>query len=176
MRIFLIGYMGSGKTTIGRRVAKRLELNFVDMDAHIEGRHHKTVAEIFSELGEDKFRELERNCLLEVAEYENVLIATGGGTPCFFDNMDVMNEKGETIYICLTPKELSDRLKATNIRKRPILASYKGNDLEAFISANLAEREPFYIRAKHVVSGTDEEMEEKIVEMMNAFLLQRDEL
>lgn len=160
--------MGSGKTTIGRWVAERLQLSFVDMDAHIEERYHKTVAEIFAEQGEVKFRELERKCLLEVAEYENVLIATGGGTPCFFDNMEVMNKQGETIYIRLTPKELSDRLQATNIHKRPLLAKYREDELEAFIADNLAEREPFYNRAKHAVSGTDEEIEEQIIKVINA--------
>lgn len=164
MRIFLIGYMGSGKTTIGSEVAKRLNLNFVDMDAHIENQQHKTVAEIFTELGEEKFRELERNCLLEVSEFENVVISTGGGAPCFFDNMEIMNSTGETFYISLNPKLLSDRLKTTNIHKRPILASYDGNDLAEFIASALQEREPFYNRAKFIVSGTDKEIEDKIVE------------
>lgn len=166
MRIFLIGYMGSGKTTIGRDVAERLSLNFVDMDAHIENQQRKTVAEIFTELGEGKFRELERNCLLEVSDYENVVIATGGGAPCFFNNMEIMKAAGETFYINLNPKVLSDRLKTTPIQNRPILANYDGDDLEEFVASALQEREPFYNRAKHVVSGTDQEVEDKIVEYM----------
>lgn len=163
MRLFLIGYMGSGKTTIGRIIARRLKLNFVDMDAHIEQNQFKTVSQLFSEFGEERFRQLERKCLLEVSAYENTVISTGGGAPCFFDNMDVMNQAGETIYIKLTPKELGDRLKTTNIRKRPILASYQGDDLEAYIAVNLEKREPFYNQAKHVFSGTDKEIVEKIV-------------
>lgn len=163
MRIFLIGYMGSGKTTIGRVVAERLNLSFVDMDARIESQQFKSVAQIFSDLGEEKFRELERSCLLEVSDFEDAVISTGGGAPCFFDNMDIMNEKGETVYISLTPKELSDRLKTTKIYKRPILASYQGDDLEKFIATNLEKRETFYNQAKLKVSGTDEEIEEKIV-------------
>ncbi|MHB9055550.1 MAG: shikimate kinase [Paludibacteraceae bacterium] len=162
MRIFLIGYMGSGKTTIGQIVATNLNLNFMDMDAHIENKEHKTVAQIFSELGEEKFRELEHKCLLEVAEYENVIISTGGGAPCFFDNMVIMNTKGDTIYIHLTPKELANRLKTTTIHKRPLLAKYQGNDLEAFIASNLEKRESFYNQAKLKVNGTDEEIIDKI--------------
>lgn len=169
MRIFLIGYMGSGKTTIGRVVAERLGLSFVDMDAHIESKYHKTVAQIFSEFGEEKFREMERKCLLEVADFEDVVISTGGGAPCFFDNMDVMNEKGETVYIRLTPKELSDRLKTTKIHKRPILASYQGDDLEVFIASNLEKREQFYSKAKWIVSGSDYDIEEKVVASFQSF-------
>jgi shikimate kinase len=155
--------MGSGKTTIGRVVAKRLNMNFVDLDAQIENKHFKTVAQIFAEMGEEKFRELERNCLLEVADFENTVISTGGGTPCFFDNMEVMNAKGVTVYIDLSAKILSDRLKTTKIYKRPILAKYKGNDLKDFITENLEKRIPFYNLAKLRFSGTDEEIEEKIV-------------
>ena len=140
--------MGAGKTTIGRKVAERLGLDFIDMDAYIESRYHKSVVQIFSELGEDKFRELEHSSLLEVAEYENVLVATGGGAPCFFDNMRVMNEKGSTVYIRLTPEELCVRLKTDGIGKRPILARYKGSNLEKFIAGALKEREPFYNQAE----------------------------
>ena len=168
MRIFLIGYMGSGKTTIGRVVAERLGLSFVDMDAHIESKYHKTVAQIFSEFGEEKFRKMERKCLLEVADFEDVVISTGGGAPCFFDNMDVMNEKGETVYIRLTPKELSIRLKTTTLHKRPILASYQGDDLEKFIASNLEQRERFYTQAKHTVSGMDKVIEEQITALFQA--------
>lgn len=168
MRIFLIGYMGSGKTTIGKIVASRLGLCFVDMDTFIESKEHKTVPQIFSEMGEEKFRELERKCLMEVSDYENVIISTGGGAPCFFDNMEIMNLKGTTVYIKLTPKELSDRLKTTNIHNRPILANYQGDDLEAFIALNLEKREPYYNLAQKQVSGTDEEINDQIIE----FLLQ----
>ena len=163
MRVFLIGYMGSGKTTIGKRVAERLRMNFVDMDTHIEGKMHKTVAQIFSEAGEEKFRELERKCLLEVSEYENAIISTGGGAPCFFDNMDVMNSRGITIYIHLSPGALADRLKTTNLLNRPILANYQGHDLEKYIASALEKREIFYLQAKIKVNGSDKEMEEKII-------------
>lgn len=88
VRIFLTGYMGAGKTTLGKAFARQMNIPFVDLDWYIEERFHKTVGELFTERGETGFRELERNMLHEVAEFENVVISTGGGAPCFFDNMD----------------------------------------------------------------------------------------
>lgn len=168
MRIFLIGYMGSGKTTVGRKVANKLNMGFVDMDAMIESKLRKTVADIFAELGEEKFRALERECLLEVADYDDVVISTGGGSPCFFDNMEVMNRAGETIYLSLTPTELSKRLRHTAIRKRPILADRQGDDLETFIAANLEKREPFYNRAAWKVNGADKDVDQQIIRLVEA--------
>ena len=97
-RIFLIGYMGAGKTTVGKVLSRQLGLSFVDLDHYIEGRYHKTVGQLFAEKGEEAFREIERRMLREVAAFENVLISTGGGTPCFFDNMEFMNAYGTTVY------------------------------------------------------------------------------
>ena len=97
--IFLIGYMGVGKTTIGKQIAQGLGREFVDMDLFIENRYHKAVSGIFAEKGEDFFREIEHRILQEVAQFENTVIATGGGTPCFFDNMDLMNRTGITVYL-----------------------------------------------------------------------------
>ena len=90
-RVFLVGYMGAGKTTVGKELAKLAGLSFIDLDYYIEGRYHKAVSQIFAERGEEAFREIERNMLHEVAEFEDVLISTGGGAPCFFDNMEFMN-------------------------------------------------------------------------------------
>ena len=91
-RIFLIGYMGAGKTTVGKVLAGLLNLSFIDLDYYIERRYHKTVSQLFAEKGEEVFRSIERNMLHEVADFENVLVSVGGGTPCFFENMEVMNE------------------------------------------------------------------------------------
>ena len=90
IRIFLIGYMGAGKTTLGKAFAREMGLTFVDLDWYIEERFHKTIRQLFTEMGEDGFRELEKRMLHEVADFENVVISTGGGTPCFFDNMEFM--------------------------------------------------------------------------------------
>ena len=98
-RIFLIGYMGAGKTTIGKVLAKELGMQFYDLDWYIEGRMHKTIPQIFAERGEEGFRQIEHNMLHEVAEFEDVIISCGGGTPCFFDNIDYLNQQGDVVYL-----------------------------------------------------------------------------
>ena len=97
--IILIGYMGSGKTTVGRQLAIALERTFYDLDWSIEMRYHRTVAQLFAERGEDGFREMERNMLHEAAEFEDIVLSCGGGTPCFFDNMEYIRSVGESIYL-----------------------------------------------------------------------------
>lgn len=168
MRIFLIGYMGSGKTSIGKRIAEKLHFQFIDMDHYIENQLHKSIAEIFNELGEAFFREQERECLHEVSKMENAVIATGGGSPCHFDNIDVMNKNGLTVYIRLSPKQLSDRLKATNISKRPLLANQKEDELENYIHQNLSKREPIYRKAQLTVTGSDDEIVEQIIRFVES--------
>jgi len=165
-RIFLIGYMGSGKTTIGKLLADRLQYSFIDMDAYIEKKQFKTISQIFTELGEAEFRLLEKQCLHEVAEYDNVIISTGGGAPCFFDNMEYMNSRGLTIYLKLTPAELAERLETTHANKRPLLAQRKGEELQQFIAEGLAVREPFYSKAAYALSGEIEATVSEICELV----------
>lgn len=152
-RIFLIGYMGSGKSTIGKLLAEKLGYSFIDMDTHIEEKHFKTVSQIFAKKGETEFRLLEQQCLHEVAEFENVVISTGGGAPCFFDNMHYMNTHGLTIYLKFTAAELAKRLEASQANKRPLLANLKGRELQQFIAHGLSKRELFYKQASHSFSG-----------------------
>ena len=152
-RIFLIGYMGSGKTTVGQLLATQLGYSFIDMDNHIEGKLFKSVSQIFAELGEDQFRMLEKQCLHEVAEFDQVVISTGGGVPCFFDNMEYMNKQGVTVYLKLSSADLAERLEQSHANKRPLLANRKGEELLHFISEELAKREPFYSQAAFSVSG-----------------------
>lgn len=166
MKVYLIGYMGSGKTTLGKKAAEMMQWEFVDTDKLIEERYGMEVAEIFRLFGESEFRGAEQEILTELAAKENAVIATGGGMPCFFDNMEMMNHTGKTIYIHLTPKELTVRLMQTNLAKRPLLAQLQESDLEKFIAENLVKREPFYLQAQHHISGTDEEMTEKIVQII----------
>ena len=109
MRIFLIGYMGSGKTTLGRKLAYILQYQFIDLDDYIEKQEGRKISHIFEEDGEDYFRKLERVYLHRVIDKEDLVISTGGGTPCFFDNMNQMNEYGKTIYINIHPKALLPR-------------------------------------------------------------------
>ena len=119
-RVFLVGYMGVGKTTIGKILSKELDVEFIDLDKYIENRYRKTIQEIFSEKGEDKFRIIEREMLREVSTFQNVLISTGGGTPCFFDNMEVMNRRGITVYVKASVEQLVSRLVASK-NVRPII-------------------------------------------------------
>ena len=129
VRIFLTGYMGAGKTTLGKAFARKMNVPFVDLDWYIEERFHKTVGELFTERGETGFRELERNMLHEVAEFENVVISTGGGAPCFFDNMEFMNRVGKTVFLDVHPDVLFRRLRIAK-QQRPILQG-KEDDLHA---------------------------------------------
>lgn len=154
--------MGSGKTYLGKMLAQQLDYVFVDMDALIEKKYHKAVSQIFAEMGEDKFREIERECLHEVADFEKTVISTGGGTPCFFDNMDYMNSHGFTVYLKLSPEQLVTRLESSRAGKRPLLGNRKGEDLRLFIEEGLVAREPFYSQAQLIVSGTDEEMMKQV--------------
>ncbi len=165
-RIFLIGYMGSGKTTIGKLLAEKLGYSFIDMDHHIEEKQFKTVTQIFSELGEEKFRLLEQHCLHEVAEFENVVISTGGGAPCFFENMDYMNSRGLTIYLKLSPSQLAERLEVSKANKRPLLAERKGEELRQFVSDGLSKREPYYSKARLIITGDFETAVNEILEQI----------
>ena len=166
-RIFLIGYMGSGKTTIGKKLAEKLGYSFIDMDSHIEEKQFKTVSQIFAEIGEEKFRLLEQKSLHEVAEFENVVISTGGGAPCFFDNMDYMNFRGLTIYLKLSAIQLAERLENSKAYKRPLLAERKGEELVKFIADGLSKRESFYSKAQIILSGNFETTVEDIFKIIN---------
>ena len=145
-RIFLIGYMGAGKTTIGKELSKQSGLSFIDLDHFMEGRYRKTVRQIFEEKGEEAFRQIEKKALHEVADFENVVISTGGGTPCFFDNMAYMNSIGTTVYLKASPQSLSDRLEHCR-PNRPLLKGLSGAGLTHFVKASLTERAPFYEQA-----------------------------
>ena len=151
-RIFLIGYMGAGKTTLGKAFARAMGLTFVDLDWYIEERYHKTIRQIFEERGEDGFRELEKRMLHETGEFEDVVISVGGGTPCFFDNMDYMNSVGQTVFLDVDVKVLFRRLKVAK-QQRPLLANKTDEELMTFIVEALQKRLPFYSKAKYVFNG-----------------------
>ena len=149
-RIIIIGYMGAGKTTLGKALAARLGIPFYDLDWYIESRMRKTVKEIFDERGEEGIRHIERNMLHEVAEFEDVVVSCGGGTPCFFDNMDYMNEQGKTLYLKATPEVLYSHLKMGK-GVRPLLLNKTPEELKAFISQQLEQREPYYAKARYTL-------------------------
>ena len=149
-RIILIGYMGAGKTTVGRQLAAELGLMFYDLDWYITSRMRRTVPEIFEESGEEGFRKVEQAMLHEVAEFENVVLSCGGGTPCFFDNMEYLNRQGETVYLKASPEVLYAHLKMGK-SVRPLLLNKTPEEVEAFVWKQLKRREPFYLQAKHVL-------------------------
>jgi shikimate kinase len=149
--IFLIGFMGCGKTTLGRRLASRLGYVFMDLDHILEAQVGMTIAEYFSSFGEDAFRKLESDVLKQTPYPANTVVSTGGGLPCFFDNMDWMNAHGKTVYIKLSPKTLAGRLENEK-DKRPVLHDH-GEDLVAFIAGKLTERDKFYTRATVITDG-----------------------
>ena len=150
--IILVGYMCVGKTTVGRALAKELGCQFYDLDWYIEERFRKKVPVIFAEQGEEKFRDLERRMLHEVAEFENVVVSCGGGTPCFFDNMEYMNEVGETVFLDVDIQVLFRRLKAAK-QQRPLLDGKNDEELLLFIREALDKRLPHYSKAKHTFNG-----------------------
>lgn len=150
VRIIIIGYMGAGKTTVGKSLSKNLGIPFYDLDWYIESRMRKTVPQLFAERGEEGFRQIEYNMLHEVAEFEDVIISCGGGTPCFFDNMDYLNRMGETIYLKATPEVLYKHLKMGKV-ERPLLKNKTPEEMQAFIKDQLEKREPYYTKAKHTL-------------------------
>lgn len=152
MKIFLIGFMGSGKTTLGRKLANHLGYEFIDLDHKLEQKVELSIAEYFSLFGEDAFRKLESEILKRTPYPEDAVVSTGGGLPCYFDNMDWMKEHGKTVYIKLSPKTLADRLEKGK-EERPLLQEKHGDELIAFIEQKLAERESFYSQANIVADG-----------------------
>ena len=168
-RIFLIGYMGVGKTTLGKALAQKFGVEFIDLDLYIQARYQKTIAQLFEEYGETGFREIENKMLKEVGEIEDIIISTGGGAPCFFDNMDYMNEKGKTVYLKASPGLLFSRLKSGK-DKRPLLQNKTDEELYNFIEENLEKRNPHYLKA-HYIFETDtlisrDEIDKHIVMLM----------
>lgn len=162
-RIILIGYMGAGKTTIGKILAKDLGIPFYDLDWYIETRMRKKVKQIFDERGEEGFRIIERNMLHEVAEFEDVVVACGGGTPCFFDNMDYLVGQGNVVYLRGTPDVLFRHLKMGK-GVRPLLLGKSDEELLEYIKENVEKREEFYMKANHIVDIPCMEDEDKILD------------
>ncbi len=144
--IYLTGFMGSGKSTFGRLLARELGLRFLDLDEYIEKTEGITIAEIFASRGEEGFREIERQALHQSKELGNAVVATGGGAPCHFDNMEVMNQNGLTIYLKVSARGLTERLMPGRSH-RPLIAHKNKEELYQFITLKLQERAPFYEKA-----------------------------
>ena len=154
--VFLIGYMGCGKTTLGEVLARQMGVPFIDLDEYIERQQGMTIVEIFASEGEERFRQLETAALGEVAAMDGVIIACGGGTPCHGNNMTLMNEMGVTVWLTTSPERITARLLLPEQRvKRP-----KFNDLpdEAFlplVQRELERRSPYYKQASLQFDSTD---------------------
>ena len=148
--IILIGFMGVGKTSLGKKLAKKMGYDFLDTDKWIEQKTGLTIPEIFEKNGEAYFRKLERNCVEEIKVIHNTVISVGGGLPCFGNTMDSLKSFGITIYLKLEAKEIARRLAESKI-ERPLLHGHSGDDIERYIEEKLKDREPFYSQAQYTL-------------------------
>lgn len=166
MKISLLGYMGSGKSTIGKELASKLNLKFIDLDKFISSKHQKSIPEIFATDGEIKFRKYEREALIEILEAEeNFILSLGGGTPAYYDNMDLINQATHSIYLRLTPKELIERLRPEK-SSRPLIAHLSDEEFPEFIAKHLFERRNFYENAKSILAVQEKSVKEIIEEII----------
>ncbi len=153
MRVFLIGFMASGKSSVGKKLAKKIGLPFIDLDDYIEEKYSTTIRLLIYDKGMDEFRKIEKESLeILINKYENVLISTGGGTPCYFDNMNEMNSKGLTIYLEVDIPTLVDRLMHSK-KDRPLIWGKTRDDLTVYAKDLLAKRKEDYEKAKYKVEG-----------------------
>ncbi len=168
MLIFLIGYMGCGKSTIGRKLSQRLGWQTIDTDRIIEQNEGCSVAQIFGDKGEEYFRGLELGVVEMLStQSEDCIVSTGGGLPIWGENMSILNEVGVTIYLNRTAENIASRLSANGRYKRPKLRGLNDEELVAFMSANISQRDPIYKRAKLVIDAvplSDDEILDQIVE------------
>ena len=173
--IYLVGYMGAGKTTAGRLLADKLGWRFVDLDEAFAAIHGYTTAQYIRQFGLEAFRLKEKEVVEDLADkipYEHVIYATGGGYPCWEDNMDCLRELGTSIYIRWKPEHLAKRLSLTDLSERPVLQGRTEKELLEFIAPQLQAREPFYSQAHHIleVDSCDEQSDERIAQELYEFL------
>lgn len=152
--VYIIGFMGSGKSTAGKKLAASLGWTFIDLDRKIEERAGKSIPGIFEQDGEDQFRKIESEVLRSMSSMTETIISTGGGTPCHGDNMDFMLSSGMTVYLKLTPAQLTNRLLVSS-GERPLIKNIPDDNLFDFIDNKLAQREKWYGRANIIIEGTN---------------------
>lgn len=153
-KIYLVGFMGSGKTTAGKNLAAELKCRFTDLDKLIENDQKKPIPEIFSEMGEEHFRKVESEMLRSLGKSEFEVVSVGGGAPCFSDNMEYMKRTGLVIYLKMSASQLKERLEGTQ-DKRPLLKGLTGKKLLEFIEEKLAEREKYYLLSTIIDDGSN---------------------
>lgn len=170
-KIFLVGYTGCGKTSLGRKVAKRLGVRFIDTDAAIEERENASVSDIFRYEGEEYFRKAERLLLDDIANEDiAAIISTGGGMPVWGGNAERLNESGTTVYIRRTAEQIAGRLTPYGRAKRPRLRGLDDGQLVEFMERDIAMREPCYAKAQITLDGSahsDEELIEELIKIYN---------
>ena len=169
MRLYLTGYMGTGKSTLGRKIAKRAELTFLDTDKMVEEAEGAEVADIITFAGEEYFRQAERRALEQSAEFENAVISTGGGLPIWGDNQEWMAEHGVSVYIKRSPEQILSRLSPHGRQKRPKFRGKSDEELLQFMHEHLAEREPIYEKADIVIDCaevSDMEIADRLCELL----------
>ena len=163
IRVFLMGFMGAGKTTLGKALAKDLGISFIDLDHFIESRYMKSVSQIFAAKGEQGFREIESRLLREAGEFDDVIVSCGGSTPLIGDNMDYMLSQGQTVYLKCDNATLMRRLKVASAT-RPLIAGKSDEELSEFIESETRRREPGYLRAEYICPGDRLESRDQISE------------
>jgi shikimate kinase len=161
-KIFITGYMGSGKSTAGKKLASELGYEFIDLDHFIESEYKQTIPEIFASKGEKEFRSMENNALKKVLEKKkDVVVSCGGGTPCYFNNMELMNNNGITIYLKMSVDALVNRLIHAK-EKRPLIENKTEPELRAFIARQLEKREDQYHQAQFTIKGKNLDVDELV--------------
>ncbi|HLN20508.1 MAG TPA: shikimate kinase [Bacteroidales bacterium] len=165
-KVYIVGFMGSGKTTAGKKLANIMGSGFYDLDKVIEQKSGMDIPGIFAHHGEDYFRTLEAEILRELSVIKDGIISTGGGAPCFRDNMDFMCSDGITVYLKMTPAQLRERILNSKT-ERPLIAGLGREDLLSFIEKKLAERERFYNMAEIVFDGFDPDIR-KLYELITS--------
>lgn len=158
--------MGCGKSTLGRTLAAQLNLTFVDLDSFLEEKYFRTIPQIFEQEGEESFRKKEQAVLAEVSNFDDVIVATGGGAPCFFDNMEVMNNAGYCVFLDVDTESLVQRLMQAKI-ERPLIKGKSAEELKVFIDELLKKRRPFYEKAKYIIKGSNI-LPEKVIQLIQS--------
>ena len=166
-RIYIIGYMGAGKSGVAKRLAARIGWQSCDTDSMFEEKYRITINDFFAKYGQDLFRKLESEILHSTAQMDNVVVATGGGTPCFFDNMDFMNNNGLTVFLSMSAKSAAIRLSQTR-KKRPLTKGLSGDELLHFVEQQYEQRLPFYTQAQMTFKAEDCDVENMAITISNA--------
>jgi shikimate kinase len=158
MKIYLIGYMGSGKSTLGKGLAKALDIPWIDLDTEIETRYKVSIPDFFIKYGEAAFRDVEHKVLTEISSVSDIVVSTGGGVPCFHNNMDLMNGTGITIYLEATPEIILTRI-GPYAWKRPLFQQMDGADILEKVTTHLKSREAFYQKAQITIDAANPDIE-----------------